>query len=505
MKMINQDTICAIATAQGGAIGIIRVSGPKAIEITSRIFIPAKGKPLTEREPYTLTFGKICAKKREINNTLSRKASEISQGKSDTSQKEESIAPLVEEVIDEVLISLFRAPHSYTGEDSTEIMCHGSSYILHSRNDIGVAEILVYNGCRAALPGEYTQRAFLNGKMDLSQAEAVADLIASSSAATHRLAMSQMRGGFSKELSGLRNQLLHFTSLMELELDFSDHEELEFANRDELSSLATHIEQVIARLAHSFNVGNAIKNGIPVAIIGETNAGKSTLLNVLLNEEKAIVSDIHGTTRDVIEDTINLQGITFRFIDTAGIRQTTDTIESLGIERTFQKMDQAHVILWMIDSTEAQRRFEELKAEVLPHCEGKKVIILFNKSDLLLATQKEELSAIFTDMKVEKLFISAKKRENITILEKKLVQAAALPEINQNDIIITNVRHFEALTRALDSIHRVQEGLQLGLSGDLVSEDLRQCIYELSEIVAEGGITSEETLQNIFQNFCIGK
>jgi len=395
---------------------------------------------------------------------------------------------------------LFRAPHSYTGEDSTEIMCHGSSYILQQ-----VIQLLIYNGCRAALPGEYTQRAFLNGKMDLSQAEAVADLIASSSAATHRLAMSQMRGGFSKELSNLRNQLLHFTSLMELELDFSDHEELEFANRDELSSLATHIEQVIAQLAHSFSVGNAIKNGIPVAIIGETNAGKSTLLNALLNEEKAIVSDIHGTTRDVIEDTINLQGVTFRFIDTAGIRQTNDTIENLGIERTFQKMDQAYVILWMIDSTDAQRRFEELKAEILPHCEGKKMIILFNKSDLLLAIQKEELSAIFADMKVEKLFISAKKRENITILEKKLVQAAALPEINQNDIIITNVRHYEALTRALDSIHRVQEGLQLGLSGDLVSEDLRQCIHELSEIVAEGGITSEETLQNIFQNFCIGK
>lgn len=415
-------------------------------------------------------------------------------------KKKESIIPSAEEVIDEVLISLFRAPHSYTGEDSTEIMCHGSSYILQQ-----VIQLLIYNGCRAALPGEYTQRAFLNGKMDLSQAEAVADLIASSSAATHRLAMSQMRGGFSKELSNLRNQLLHFTSLMELELDFSDHEELEFANRDELSSLATHIEQVIAQLAHSFSVGNAIKNGIPVAIIGETNAGKSTLLNALLNEEKAIVSDIHGTTRDVIEDTINLQGVTFRFIDTAGIRQTNDTIENLGIERTFQKMDQAYVILWMIDSTDAQRRFEELKAEILPHCEGKKMIILFNKSDLLLAIQKEELSAIFADMKVEKLFISAKKRENITILEKKLVQAAALPEINQNDIIITNVRHYEALTRALDSIHRVQEGLQLGLSGDLVSEDLRQCIHELSEIVAEGGITSEETLQNIFQNFCIGK
>lgn len=468
MKMINQDTICAIASAQGGAIGTIRVSGPQAIEITSRLFTPMQGKPLAERKPYTLTFGKIISPQGEI--------------------------------IDEVLVALFRAPHSYTGEDSTEIMCHGSSYILQQ-----VVQLLILGGCRSALPGEYTQRAFLNGKMDLSQAEAVADLIASSSAATHRLAMSQMRGGFSKELSELRNQLLHFTSLMELELDFSDHEELEFANRDELNALAAHIEQVIARLAHSFSVGNAIKNGIPVAIIGETNAGKSTLLNALLNEERAIVSDIHGTTRDVIEDTINLQGITFRFIDTAGIRQTTDTIESLGIERTFQKMDQAHIILWMIDSTDVKVRFEELKAEILPHCEDKKLIILFNKSDLLLTIQKEELSAMFADIEAEKLFISAKKRENIATLEDKLVQAAALPQINQNDIIITNARHYEALVRALDSIHRVQEGLQVGLSGDLVSEDLRQCIHELGEIVAEGGITSEETLQNIFKNFCIGK
>ena len=467
--MINQDTICAIATAQGGAIGIIRVSGPRAIEITSHLFIPVQGKPLTERKPYTLTFGKILSP----------------QG----------------EVIDEVLVSLFRAPHSYTGEDSTEIMCHGSSYILQQ-----VIQLLIQSGCRSALPGEYTQRAFLNGKMDLSQAEAVADLIASSSAASHRLAMSQMRGGFSKELAELRNRLLHFTSLMELELDFSDHEELEFANRSELNELAAHIEQVIARLAHSFSVGNAIKNGIPVAIIGETNVGKSTLLNALLNEEKAIVSDIHGTTRDVIEDTINLQGITFRFIDTAGIRQTSDTIESLGIKRTFKKMEQSHIILWMIDSTDVKGRLEELQTEILPHCQSKKLIILFNKSELLLlfrSIQKEELATMFANIETEKLFISAKKRENITTLEEKLVQAATLPEISLNDIIITNARHYEALVQALNSIHRVQEGLQSDLPGDLVSEDLRQCIFHLSDIV--GDVTNDEVLENIFKNFCIGK
>lgn len=396
------------------------------------------------------------------------------------------------------MVSLFRAPHSYTGEDSTEIMCHGSSYILQQ-----VIQLLIQSGCRSALPGEYTQRAFLNGKMDLSQAEAVADLIASSSAASHRLAMSQMRGGFSKELAELRNRLLHFTSLMELELDFSDHEELEFANRSELNELAAHIEQVIARLAHSFSVGNAIKNGIPVAIIGETNVGKSTLLNALLNEEKAIVSDIHGTTRDVIEDTINLQGITFRFIDTAGIRQTSDTIESLGIKRTFKKMEQSHIILWMIDSTDVKGRLEELQTELLPHCQSKKLIILFNKSELLLPIQKEELATMFANIETEKLFISAKKRENITTLEEKLVQAATLPEISLNDIIITNARHYEALVQALNSIHRVQEGLQSDLPGDLVSEDLRQCIFHLSDIV--GDVTNDEVLENIFKNFCIGK
>ena len=320
---MNQDTICAIATAQGGAIGSIRVSGADAIRITSHIFTPAKsGKTLADCKPYTLTFGKI------------------HDG---------------EEIIDEVLVSLFRAPHSYTGEDSTEITCHGSSYILQQ-----VLQLLIKHGCRLAGPGEYTQRAFLNGKMDLSQAEAVADLIASSSAATHRLAMSQMRGGFSKELTELRNQLLHFTSLIELELDFSDHEELEFADRTELCRLADHIEGVISRLVHSFSVGNAIKNGVPVAIIGETNAGKSTLLNVLLNEDKAIVSNIHGTTRDVIEDTTNIGGITFRFIDTAGIRETNDTIESLGIERTFQKLEQAEIVLWMIDATDATSQMNQL-------------------------------------------------------------------------------------------------------------------------------------------------
>lgn len=466
--MINQDTICAIATAPGGAIGIIRVSGSQAIEITSQIFTPAQGKPLTERKPYTLTFGQILS----------------AEG----------------EPIDEVLVSVFRAPHSYTGEDSAEIMCHGSSYILQQ-----VMQRLIHYGCRSALPGEYTQRAFLNGKMDLSQAEAVADLIASSSAATHRLAMNQMRGGFSKELSELRSRLLHFTSLMELELDFSDHEELEFADRDELKELAAQIEQVIARLTHSFSMGNAIKNGIPVAIIGETNAGKSTLLNALLHEEKAIVSDIHGTTRDVIEDTINLHGITFRFIDTAGIRQTDDTIENLGIERTFQKMEQASIVLWVIDPADAEGQVSRLKEDILSRCEGKSLIILFNKTDLPSAMSREFLLSTFADTDAEKLFISAKNRESITELESKLVKKASLPEISQNDVIVTNIRHYEALTKALDSIHRVQEGLQTGLPGDLISEDLRQCIYELGEIVAEGGITSEETLQNIFKNFCIGK
>ena len=464
---MNQDTICAIATAQGGAIGSIRVSGPEAISITSRIFKPAKaGKLFNDQKPYTLTFG--C----------------IYDG---------------EEIIDEVLVSLFRAPHSYTGENSTEITCHGSSYILQQ-----VMQLLIKNGCRMAQPGEYTQRAFLNGKMDLSQAEAVADLIASSSAATHRLAMSQMRGGFSKELTDLRNKLLNFTSMIELELDFSE-EDVEFADRSALRKLADEIEQVISRLVHSFNVGNAIKNGVPVAIIGETNAGKSTLLNVLLNEDKAIVSDIHGTTRDVIEDTINIGGITFRFIDTAGIRETNDTIESLGIERTFQKLDQAEIVLWMVDSSDASSQIKQLSEKIIPRCEEKQLIVVFNKADLLGTAHSDEVlsaaSSIIPD--AECIFISAKKRQNTDVLQKKLIAAANLPTITQNDVIVTNARHYEALTHALEAIERVQQGLANNLSGDFVAQDIRECIFHLSDIAGE--VTNDMVLQNIFQHFCIGK
>lgn len=483
--MNTQDTICAIATAQGGAISIIRISGRDAINITDKIFYAAGNKhtPLAERPANTITFGLI-----KNGN---------------------------DEIIDEVLVSIFRAPHSYTGEDSVEISCHGSSYILQQ-----VMQLLINNGCRAAGPGEYTQRAFLNGKMDLSQAEAVADLIAATSAATHRMAMNQMRGGFSRELSILRDKLLHLTSLMELELDFSDHEELEFADRSELKDIASQIERVISHLTNSFSMGNALKNGVPVAIVGETNAGKSTLLNALLNEERAIVSDIHGTTRDVIEDTINLEGITFRFIDTAGIRETTDAIETLGIERSFQKLDQANIVLWVIDATCAEEQFKQLSDQIIPRCKDKHLIIVLNKFDLLDDRAKELLTnsinnkegdnSSFTTIlgNVPKecvvMPLSAKNKDGLQGLQKQLISYTTIPDMSQNDIVVSNIRHYEALKHALDAIHRVQDGLNAQLSGDLISEDLRQCLFHLAEIVG-GEITTDEVLGNIFKHFCIGK
>lgn len=462
--MIGQDTICAVSTAPGiGGVAVIRVSGRDAISICHTIFVPKKaGKSLLEQKAYTLSYGTIC------------------RG---------------DEMVDDVLVALFRAPHSFTGEDTVEITCHGSIYIQQQ-----ILQLLIEKGCRSALPGEYTQRAFLNGKMDLSQAEAVADLIASTSAGMHKLAMNQMRGGFSNELKDLRNQLLHITSLMELELDFSDHEELEFADRDELKSLASHIEQVISHLAKSFKLGNAIKNGIPVAIIGETNAGKSTLLNALLNEEKAIVSDVHGTTRDVIEDIVNLGGQLFRFIDTAGIRDTNDTIESLGIERTFQKLNQADIVLWVIDATKASQEWNRLSNRVLPICKEKQLILLFNKADLL---DSHEIPSLSLPESVQTLYISAKHKDHLKELQDLLMQVANIPSLSMNDVIVTNIRHYEALIKALDSIHRVQEGLSSGLSGDFISQDLRECIFHLSDIIGE--VTTDEVLGNIFERFCIGK
>ena len=445
------ETICALATATGGAIGIIRISGPKSLEILSHVF----SKDITNAQPNTIHYGNI---------------------KDGT------------EVVDEVLVSVFRAPHSYTGEDSVEISCHGSRYILNK-----VLALLIANGCRQAGPGEFTQRAYLNGKMDLSQAEAVADLIASTNQATHQIAMSQLRGHFSSKLAQLREQLLKLTSLLELELDFSDHEDLEFADRSELLELAKTIDNHVNRLAYSFQTGQALKQGIPVAIVGKTNVGKSTLLNRLLKDDRAIVSDVHGTTRDTIEDTIDINGITFRFIDTAGIRQTQDEVEQIGITRTYAAIDKARIVLWLID---AEPSTEEI-SDILQRTENKKLIVIKNKAD------KTDNNS-YNSLKLPFVTISAKFGTGIDELEQAIYEAADIPALTENDIIVTNARHYDALVRAHDSIQHVIDGLQIQLSGDLLSEDLRQALDTLAEITG-GQITPNEVLGNIFKNFCVGK
>lgn len=456
------DTICAIATAIGGAIGVIRVSGPEAVTNVGKVFsVPLEGK-----KSHTLTYGNILDKKGNV--------------------------------IDEVLVSLFLAPHSYTGENSVEISCHGSRYILQK-----VLERLGEVGCRQAGPGEFTKRAFLHGKMDLSQAEAVADLISSRTASSHRTALNQLRGGISNQLSLLRDKLVKITSLLELELDFSE-EDVTFANKDELYTLTKEINDEISRLLHSFQLGNALKNGIPVAIVGETNAGKSTLLNALLHEEKAIVSDIHGTTRDTIEDTVNINGVEFRFIDTAGIRHSEDKIEQLGIQKTFQKLNQADIVLWVVDSTASDEHWAQIKKELSAPCNGKRVFLLLNKCDL----PESRLTSVNVDLsglQVEQvLSISAKAGKGMDKLQELLVSIADIPDLSESDVIITNARHATALLKAQESLHRVQEGLDTGLSGDLIAEDLRQCLEYLGEITGQS-ITNEEVLGSIFKHFCIGK
>lgn len=461
---MRNDTICALATPAGGAIGIIRISGDCAISIADSIFMTKNRKSLREAKGNTLHYG------------------EIHDGQAT--------------LLDEVVVSVYRAPHSYTGEDCIEISCHGSQYILQM-----VLQALIDAGCKQAQPGEFTKRAYLNGKMDLSQAEAVADLIGSSNKASHKLALSQLKGHFSSELTILREQLLKLTSLLELELDFSDHEELEFADRGTLTTLAQKIKNRISTLAHSFETGNALKNGIPVAIVGKTNVGKSTLLNRLLHEEKAIVSDIHGTTRDVIEDTTTIRGITFRFIDTAGIRKTQDTIEQLGIERAYKKMEAAAIVLWVVDIPPSNEDIKEMEERTL----GKQVILVHNKIDKTPHDGNAALSSsIANEAFATEAFISAKSGQGIRALEDAIYANAHVPEIDEDSVIVTNVRHYEALTHANESISRVLQSMEMGLSGDLISEDLRICLEQLADITG-GQITTNEVLGNIFQHFCIGK
>lgn len=462
--MTHTETIVAMATPAGaGAIAVLRLSGPEAISVASSLFTSVSGKNLSEQKSHTVHLG------------------HIKDG---------------EKIIDEVLVTIFKNPNSYTGEDVVEISCHGSNYIQQE-----IIQLCLRKGCRMAEAGEFTLRAFLHGKMDLSQAEAVADLIASDSAASHQLAMQQMRGGFSSEIKKLREELLNFASLIELELDFAE-EDVEFANRDEFQNLITRITQVLKRLIDSFAIGNVLKNGIPVAIVGEPNVGKSTLLNALLNEERAIVSDIAGTTRDTIEDEINIGGIAFRFIDTAGIRETTDMIEGLGIKRTFEKIDAAQVVIYLFDAERFQVSGSTFQIEIETIKNKyplKNLVIVANKIDKL---SEEEIQNLRTS--IEGLhFLSAKKGFGVHELQEKLLEFVNTGALRSNETIVTNSRHYDALLKSLEEIIKVQDGINSGLSGDLLAIDLRQALYYLGSIT--GQVSEDEILGNIFSKFCIGK
>ena len=461
MNSISNDTIIALATSAGvGAIAVIRISGEKAIEIVNTQFKSKFGKKdLNDVKSHTIHLGNIVEKDR---------------------------------VIDEVLVSVFKNPNSYTGENVIEINCHGSVYIQQE-----ILQLFIKKGVRNADPGEFTLRAFLNGKMDLSQAEAVADLIASNSEASHQVALQQMRGGFSNEIEVLRTQLLNFASLIELELDFAE-EDVEFADRTEFKNLIAKINDVLKRLIDSFALGNVLKNGIPVAIVGEPNVGKSTLLNALLNEDKAIVSDIAGTTRDAIEDELIIKGVSYRFIDTAGIRQTTDVVESIGIQKTFENIEKAQLVLHLIDASNIDLIGNEIN-QLKEKYPFKKILTIINKSDLLSESKISEIK----NQKAELIFLSAKQKTGISELTNILTQLANKGALSNNETIVSNSRHFEALNNAYNSIKEVQKGLDLNISTDLFSIDIRQALFHLGEITGE--VTTEDLLGNIFANFCIGK
>lgn len=461
--MILNDTIVALATPSGaGAVAIVRVSGPNAIEFVADVFQSIKNKDLRKQKTHTLHLGFI---------------------------KDDA------KIIDQVLVSLFKGTNSYTGEPTVEISCHGSTFIQQQ-----IIQLLLRKGCRMASAGEFTMRSFLNGKMDLSQAEAVADLIASDNEAAHQLAMQQMRGGFSNEITKLREQLLNFASLIELELDFSE-EDVEFADRSAFRDLVNRIQFVLKRLIDSFAVGNVIKNGIPVAIVGEPNVGKSTLLNALLNEERAIVSDIAGTTRDTIEDELVINGIGFRFIDTAGIRDTKDVVESIGIQKTFEKMEQAQVVLLLVEGSNIKdierlkREIEEIKNKY----PQKTLLVLINKKDLLSENEISNLKSQISNL----LLISAKNKEGIDELKDQLMSLVNTGALRNNETIVTNTRHYDSLIKALEEIQKVQYGLDANISADLMAIDIRQTLYYFGEIT--GQVTNDELLGNIFANFCIGK